>query len=47
MIDVHNLVATQWDYLLDVADVGMMPTYQAYLISHPFPWFIDPLGRVG
>ena len=43
MIDVHNLVVTQWDYLPTIEDAGMMPTYQAYFTSHPFPCFIDPL----
>lgn len=37
MIDVHNLVATQWDYHPEIADAGVTPAYQAYLISHPFP----------
>lgn len=46
MIDVCNLVAAQWDYHLEVADAGMTPAYQVYLISHPFSWFIDPLGGV-
>lgn len=44
MIDVRNLVVTQWDYHPEVLDVGVTLAYQAYLISHPFPWFTDPLG---
>lgn len=45
MIDVRNLVDTQWDYHLEVADAGVTPAYQAYLISHPFPQFIDLWGE--
>lgn len=45
MIDVRNLVATQWDYHPEIADAGMTLAYQAYLIAHPFPRFTDPVGR--
>ena len=27
MIDIHSLVVIQWDYLLEVVDAGMNPTY--------------------
>lgn len=37
MIDVHNLVATQWGYLPVVVDGRMTPAYYAYFASHPFP----------
>ena len=29
MIDIRSLAAIQWDYLPEVADAGMTPTYQA------------------
>ena len=44
LIDVRSLAAVQWDYLPEVADAGMTPAYQAYLIAHPFPQFTDPAG---
>ena len=44
LIDVRSLAAVQWDYLSEVADAGMTPAYQAYLIAHPFPRFTDPVG---
>lgn len=47
MIDIRSLAAVQWDYLPEVADAGMTPRYQAFLISHLFPRFIDPLGVAG
>ena len=47
MIDIRSLAAVQWDYLPEVVDAGMTPAYQAYLISHPFPRFTDPLGVAG
>ena len=46
MIDVRNLVVTQWDYHPEIADEGVTPAYQAYLIAHPFPQFTDPVRRV-
>ena len=46
LIDVRSLAAVQWDYLAEVADAGMTLAYQAYLIEHLFPWFIDPVGMV-
>ena len=44
LIDVQSLAAVQWDYLPEVADAGMTPAYQAYLIAHLFPRFTDPEG---
>ena len=46
MIDVHNLVMKQWDYLVDIVDARMMLAYQEYFFSHPFPWFTNPLRMV-
>ena len=47
MIDIRSLATVQWDYLPEVVDARMTPAYQAFLISHPFPRFTDPLGMAG
>ena len=44
LIDVQSLATVQWVYLLEVADAGMTPAYQAHLIAHLFPRFTDPAG---
>ena len=46
MIDIQSLAAVQWDYLPEVADAGMTPAYQAFLIGHLFSRFTDPVGMV-
>ena len=46
MIDIQSLAEIQCDYLPEVADAGMTPAYQAFLIGHLFPCFTDPVGMV-
>lgn len=37
-----GLYREPWDYLPDMADVGVDAKYKAELQRHPFPWFMVP-----
>ena len=40
--EIQCLVAQRWDYLPEVADVGVTPTYREYFATHSFPRFVNP-----